>query len=70
MLLQRVGIGKAEGKPLPDPEDSIAEISHIPKPFHISIKEHGLGTTNMKLSGITAAIQCYSNSGQESKDLN
>ena len=51
MLLQRVSLGKAEGKPLPDPENSIAQFTHIPNPFHISIKEHALDTPNIKLSG-------------------
>ena len=51
MLLQKIVIGKAEGKPLPDPENSIAEMTHIPNEFHISIKDHTLDTPNLKISG-------------------
>ena len=50
MLLQKVKIGKGTGKPLPDPKNSIAEMTHIPKAFHVSIKEHFFGSSNSKIT--------------------
>ena len=40
MLLQREKIGKAAGKPLPDPENSTGKMTRAPKPFYISIVEN------------------------------
>ncbi len=40
MLLQRVKIGNAAGKRLPDPENTTRGLTRAPKPFYISIVEN------------------------------